>query len=184
MATVSRWSNNLLFVSYGYIYLRFLSVTLNFILGLKPADSGTALVRLAAARTCPIVFFWFYYGSLQFLNSHMVCGNFLVKPTKDFQKPTSVSLSSDLPATVRKRNPSRSFTYTVKPGALCFTCGFQCSAFERWQLTGRKWEVRVEGQTKQSKASFSLRAEGKHSQGKGVGGWNTVHIARMGSGYL
>lgn len=52
------------------------------------------------------------------------------------------------------------------------------------QLTGRKWEVSAEGQTKQTKASVSLQAEGKHSKGKGVGGWNTVHIARLGPGYL
>lgn len=52
------------------------------------------------------------------------------------------------------------------------------------QLTGRKWEVSAEGQTKQTEASVSLQAEGKHSKGKGVGGWNTVHIAWLGPGYL
>lgn len=92
--------------------------------------------------------------------------------------------SSQTPIWRTEKNPSRSFTYIVKPREFCFTCGFQCSAVKHCQLTGRKWEVSAEGQTKQSKACFSLRAEGKHSKGKGAEGWNTVHIARMGSGYL
>lgn len=78
--------------------------------------------------------------------------------------------SSQTPIWRTEKNPSRSFTYIVKPREFCFTCGFQCSAVKHCQLTGRKWEVSAEGQTKQSKACFSLRAEGKHSKGKGAGG--------------
>lgn len=105
-------------------------------------------------------------------------------PTTNFKRRESHSSDPPkLPYGIQK-NPSRSFTYIVKPREFCFTCGFQCSAVKHCQLTGRKWEVSAEGQTKQSKACFSLQAEGKHSKGKGAGGWNTVHIARMGSGYL
>lgn len=87
-----------------------------------------------------------------------------------FQKEESQNSGSDLPELPYDiKNPSGSFTYNVKAGEFCFTCGFQCSAFEHWQLTGRKWEVSAEGQTKRSKACFSLQAEGKRSKGKGCG---------------
>lgn len=80
---------------------------------------------------------------------------------------------TDFTKIILRLNPIRHETLChspfLEPRGLCFTCGFQCSAFERWQLTGRKWEVSAEGQTKQSKGCFSERAEGKHSKGKGCG---------------
>lgn len=70
---------------------------------------------------------------------------------------------------IHKNNPFRSFTYSVKLRELCFTCGFQCCAFTQRE-SGRP---ALKEQTKQSKACFSLQAEGKHPKRKGVGGWNT-----------